>query len=265
VLLWSIQVQLLLQIIINRIALLIPTRGLATKLKWITGLVLALINLSVFCIWVPARLQINDTFIHVNEIWDRIEKVIFALFDIGLNGYFLYLTRTRLINKGLTKYNRLFKVNIIMVFLSLSLDVILIGTMSMKSSLLYLNFHPVAYLLKLYIEMNMADLIVKVVRATNPHAHVDGSYSHEKSSTGIPGTHTGGIQSTTAATTITASKRVSRPRNGTVLDGDSTEDLELAGIQKTTETQVVFSSKSLEDDDGDSRSSSTRELRQPFP
>ncbi|KAF5260769.1 hypothetical protein FOXYS1_8577 [Fusarium oxysporum] len=50
------------------------------------------------------------------------------------------------------------------------------GLMSLPSKLVYamkiryLQFHPVAYLIKLFIEMNMADLIAKVAREPNHNA-----------------------------------------------------------------------------------------------
>jgi hypothetical protein len=97
--------------------------GQATKLKWIVFLIILIINISVFIIWMPARLQINHRWIRANEIWDRCEKVIFAIVDGCLNGYFIYLTRTCLINNGLKKYKTLFHVNLILVTISMSLDV----------------------------------------------------------------------------------------------------------------------------------------------
>jgi hypothetical protein len=112
-----------MQIIINRIALLSVQRSAATRLKWTVAAILGLINISVFIIWIPARLQISATFIYINDIWDRVEKVIFALIDGALNVYFIYLVRTKLIANGLTKYMPLFWFNIMMVFISLSLDV----------------------------------------------------------------------------------------------------------------------------------------------
>jgi hypothetical protein len=112
-----------MQTIINRIALLSVQRSVAIRLKWTVAAILGLINISVFVIWIPARLQISETFIHVNDIWDRMEKVIFALIDGTLNVYFIYLVRTKLIANGLTKYMPLFWFNIMMVFVSLSLDV----------------------------------------------------------------------------------------------------------------------------------------------
>lgn len=98
-------------------------RRQANKIKWIVAIILGLVNISVFCIWLPARLQISATFIHVNEIWDRIEKGIFLVIDAGLNFYFLYLVRTKLIANGLQKYMPLFKFNMLMVAVSISLDV----------------------------------------------------------------------------------------------------------------------------------------------
>jgi hypothetical protein len=120
---WALQVQFLLQIIINRIGLLMVSKARATRLKWIVFVIILLVNISVFVIWMPARLQINDRWIRLNAIWDRCEKVIFAVVDGVLNGYFVYLVRSRLIENGLTKYIPLYRMNIGLIGLSLSLDV----------------------------------------------------------------------------------------------------------------------------------------------
>lgn len=66
-------------------------------------------------------------------------------------------------------------------------QVLLIGSMSLPSGVMYapstakvrltsvltrpysyIQFHPLVYLMKLHIELNLAELIAKVVRATNP-------------------------------------------------------------------------------------------------
>jgi hypothetical protein len=89
------------------------------------GLVIAvgLVNISVYCVWLPARMEVSATWIHVNDIYDRIEKVIYLLIDLALNLYFLYLVRSRLIARGLLKYRSLFKFNAVIVVASLSMDV----------------------------------------------------------------------------------------------------------------------------------------------
>lgn len=97
--------------------------GRATRLKWIVFAIILAVNISVFIIWMPARLQINDQWIWLNNIWDRCEKVIFALVDGALNAYFIYLVRSRLIENGLTKYIPLYRMNLFLIFVSLSLDV----------------------------------------------------------------------------------------------------------------------------------------------
>lgn len=120
---WVFQIQLLLQIIINRIGLLMVVRAHATRLKWTVFLIILVINISVFIIWIPARLQINQTWISINNVWDRIEKAIFCLVDLGLNLYFVRLIRTRLVNNGLKKYIPLYKMNLVLVSISMTLDV----------------------------------------------------------------------------------------------------------------------------------------------
>jgi hypothetical protein len=98
-------------------------QGKADKLKWSVAVFIGLINISVFVIWIPARLQISDRWVTINTYWDRCEKSLFALCDIGLNFYFLYLVRSKLIANGLQKYNKLLRFNILMVCVSLSMDV----------------------------------------------------------------------------------------------------------------------------------------------
>ena len=57
---WSIQVQLLLQIVINRIRIILADRHKGRMLMVVTAILVTLINISVFCIWMPARLQISN-------------------------------------------------------------------------------------------------------------------------------------------------------------------------------------------------------------
>ena len=112
-----------MQIIVNRIALLHVSPTIVRRLKWGIFAILAAINISVFCIWIPARLQISETYIHINNVWDRIEKGIFAVIDLALNFYFVYLVRSSLISYGLTKYVVLYRFNLVMVVISISMDV----------------------------------------------------------------------------------------------------------------------------------------------
>lgn len=111
-------------------------RRKATKIRWTVAFILGLVNISVFCIWLPARLQISETYIHVNNIWDRIEKGIFLIVDASLNFYFIYLVRVKLIANGLQKYMPLFKFNIFMVAVSISLDVSTAKTRTSKQKLM---------------------------------------------------------------------------------------------------------------------------------
>jgi hypothetical protein len=123
VVIWVFQVQLPLQILINRTGLLMPNNIITRKLRWGVAVFISLINISVFCIWIPARLQISQRYIDINNVWDRIEKVLFAIVDLGLNVYFLYTVKSQLIACGLDKYKLLFNFNVGMVVISISMDV----------------------------------------------------------------------------------------------------------------------------------------------
>jgi len=164
---WCIQVQLLLQIIINRIRVIVPDRKRSRWIMIATAVFVTAINISVFNIWIPARLQINSTYHLVNEYWDRIEKGLYLLVDAALNWYFLKTVKENLINNGLTKYNKLVRFNQQIVMVSLLMDVMIIAAMSIPNSFVYIQFHPLAYLVKLNIEMTMANLIKRIAISTS--------------------------------------------------------------------------------------------------
>lgn len=136
---WVIEVQCLTQILINRISLIMFNPSRALKLKCMVAAFIGIINVSVFCIWIPAHLNIDPTIIRINRVWDRVEKCIFLVLELGLNGYFMWLIRSELIANGLRKYNALFKLNIGLVIFSVSLDVVIIGVMSLPNKLMWVN------------------------------------------------------------------------------------------------------------------------------
>ncbi|KFH48298.1 hypothetical protein ACRE_008000 [Hapsidospora chrysogenum ATCC 11550] len=177
ILLWIFQIHCILQIIITRIALLEHNKTRVFRLRWGVFFVLALINIVVAFIWIPARLQRSRIYIHANEIWDRMEKAIIAVIDVGLNAYFIYLVRSSLIAFGLSQYITLYRFNLAMIFVSVATDVgtrpaVLLDARlreyqtTRQRHLSYVCFHPLAYLVKLHIEMSMSELIAKIVKAS---------------------------------------------------------------------------------------------------
>ncbi|KAK4700708.1 hypothetical protein P7C70_g5535, partial [Phenoliferia sp. Uapishka_3] len=52
-----------------------------------------------------------------------------------------------------------------MIFISIAMDVLIIGMMSYSNSFVYMMFHPVGYLVKLNIELAMSSLIVDIASA----------------------------------------------------------------------------------------------------
>lgn len=117
------QIHCIMQIIINRIALLAVSPSTVRRLRWGIFFTLLVINISVGIVWIPARLQISPKWIHVNNIYDRLEKAVFAVIDVCLNLYFVHLVRSSLIEYGLTKYILLYRFNLAMVAVSLTMDV----------------------------------------------------------------------------------------------------------------------------------------------
>jgi hypothetical protein len=131
---WTTITQLLLQIVANRITLIMMDKRKARQLRWGLFFVVACVNISVFCIWIPALLGVNPTWVALNHVWERVEKSIFLLIDLGLNMYFLYLVRSKLITQGLTKYWALFNFNAAAILISTSMDILLLGLQSLPNS-----------------------------------------------------------------------------------------------------------------------------------
>ncbi|CAE6423868.1 unnamed protein product [Rhizoctonia solani] len=168
---WAFQVQFLLQIIVNRICILLPTPSRKFWLKFIIAAWITAINISVYCIWIPAKLQISEQFHHINLYWDRTEKILYLITDAILNWMFINIIKKRLVAMGLKKYDKLVKFNERIIMVSLSMDVLIIAMMSYRNDFVYMQFHPVAYMVKLEIEMCMSRLMVKVATGTGVNVY----------------------------------------------------------------------------------------------
>ncbi|RYO79251.1 hypothetical protein DL766_003827 [Monosporascus sp. MC13-8B] len=175
--LWAIQTQLLPQIIANRVSLITTNKRFARKLKWSLVIAIGCINIAVCYIWTTAQMPSATAYqIMLNHMFERAEKSFFLVVDLGLNLYFLYLVRFRLIADGLSKYWRLFNFNAGIVVVSTSMDILLLGFLSLPDPYLYVQFAPLAYIVKLHIELIMAVLISKVVRSGSTERGGDGWY-----------------------------------------------------------------------------------------
>jgi hypothetical protein len=116
----------------------------------------------------------------------------------------------------------------------------------------YVQFHPLAYLVKLHIEMNMADLIIKVVKASNGNGY---DYSGSKSGSTQP-------KQKSAANKLGKGHIPSAMFVGGNLTfvqaGADDDDIEMnrmdqGGIQKTTRTEVEVVVKQTRQSDSDDR------------
>ncbi|KAH6974813.1 hypothetical protein EDB80DRAFT_657459 [Ilyonectria destructans] len=260
--LWVVQIQCICGIIINRIALLMVDQRDVGKIRWGVAILLGLINISVFVIWIPAQLQISKTWVNVNHIYDRIEKAIFLVIDASLHLYFIYLIRVKLIANGLDKYTPLFRFNMFMVAISMSLDIILIGSMSIGNGFIYVQFHPLVYMLKLHIEMNISALIVKVVRATGNHSSYQNDYAQ---GTELRSKFRGNIQATGPSgnrTGLGTMGQLFSSHNEAHIEADAGSKTTSKGITKIVQTRVTVTSRRHEEEDEDGSSqSSMRQLK----
>ncbi|PKK55052.1 hypothetical protein CI102_98 [Trichoderma harzianum] len=174
-------IQLLMQIIVNRIAIIAEDRSTVFRLKWGTAAIITCINIAVFCIWIPAHTAppVSDLYVRINEIWDRISKILILLVDAGLNYYFLRTVKRRLVMQhGLSKYAPLVSFNAKLLVVSILMDAMLIGLMSLPNQVVYIQFHPVTYMVKLNIEMSMAELITKLAKGENSDMQMPSTSSH---------------------------------------------------------------------------------------
>ncbi|KAK2810668.1 hypothetical protein FQN50_002708 [Emmonsiellopsis sp. PD_5] len=165
---------------INRIYVVADNRRLVMRVKWLTAIFITMINIAVFCIFIPSHLDppVSQTYVIVNQYWDRLSKVLICLVDAALNFWFIYIVRQRLVrHHGLAKYAPIVHFNTGLLVLSICMDVVLIGLMSLKNQLVFIQFHPVTYLVKLNIELQMAHLLAKVARKEVVRA-VPGAGSH---------------------------------------------------------------------------------------
>jgi hypothetical protein len=75
----------------------------------------------------------HTSWIHINEIYDRIEKVLYLFIDACLNVYFIRTVKANLVANGLQKYERLVRFNQVMIIISLLMDMVILGTMSLPN------------------------------------------------------------------------------------------------------------------------------------
>lgn len=123
VLSWAVQIQSQLQIIINRLSVIWVNKRRAAQLRWGVFGIILVVNIMVGSIWIPMALQRDPVFEKINNVWDRIQKVIYLLVDASLNYFFVRIVKKQLVGLGLTKYDKLANFNVRIIILSVAMDV----------------------------------------------------------------------------------------------------------------------------------------------
>ncbi|KAI5894434.1 uncharacterized protein SCHCODRAFT_02667437 [Schizophyllum commune H4-8] len=177
---WAFQVQLLLQIICNRIGILMDTPRQRKCLKLAIAFLVLLINISVYVVWVPSKMGVGENFKKVNVWWDRVEvscdhDVWFLTVCVALLAFCTNTQAHSIAFVQLTKYDTLVRYNTGIAIVSCAMDVFIICMMSLRNDFVYNQVHPVAYIVKLNIEIAMSDLIRKVASSTGLHIYGEAS------------------------------------------------------------------------------------------
>lgn len=106
--------------------------------------------------------------------------------------------------------------------------------MSLPNTFVYLLFHPVAYLFKLIIEMNMADLICKVVKASNTVVVSDTTLTRSPSKP----------YNNLARIVSAIHDRMPGLHRSVTVCAEEPQNTDFTGIRRTIETSVVISGAS---------------------
>lgn len=107
----------------------------------------------------------------------------------------------------------------------------------------YIQFHPLVYLLKLHIEMNMADLIGKVVRASNNDPRGGHDYSSRSRTNGASRAH-----GTRFGNTLASAHHRTHIELGEEDEYELNQREKIDGIKKTVVTKIVHSGEQKQDD-----------------
>ncbi|THC93007.1 hypothetical protein EYZ11_007516 [Aspergillus tanneri] len=99
--LWAFEIHFLMQILVNRVMVVAAKKSKVIAIKWWTAAIITLINIAVFCIWIPAHLDppVSEVFVTINKYWDRISKILILLVDATLNVWFTRSVKKRLIER----------------------------------------------------------------------------------------------------------------------------------------------------------------------
>ncbi|KAK8093166.1 uncharacterized protein PG998_014567 [Apiospora kogelbergensis] len=239
---WVFEIQLLMQIIVNRIAVISETPKTVSYIRWGTVGIISSINIAVFIIFIPAHLEhpLTKAFVEANKYWDKISKFLICFIDVGLNWYFLRIVKQRLVKYyGLKKYAPLAAFNAKLMVLSVGMDILLIGLMFLPNQTVFIQFHPVVYIVKLNIEMAMANLIRKLAQSGHgddmPDSGGGSSHPYGYGTDNFRRGHNQDRELTTYTRTID-NKGPSRPNSSAGSDDSSF----VGGTQKTMNYNVTI-------------------------
>ncbi|KAE9967660.1 hypothetical protein BLS_005756 [Venturia inaequalis] len=163
-LIWVVIINFILQIIINRIAIISPSQKIVNRVRFGVAIYIALINATVIGTFIPAVMGASPGITSGGEVYAKVAKVLILVMDCFLNFYFISEVKDNLIRNGLKKYERLANFNMSIIVVSVMMDLFLFAMTFLPGTMLFVPFIPVTYITKLKIELSMTKLIIKIAK-----------------------------------------------------------------------------------------------------
>ncbi|TLS28495.1 hypothetical protein PpBr36_00657 [Pyricularia pennisetigena] len=172
---YLVMVQLSVNILIHILKFLIPCPRRAARIKWTVVGTQMLMLISIYIVWIPAQLQVNNTFLTLDGIWVKIISFECLFVNGMLGGYLALLAkRRRDTAKGLNYWSDCFWKILALVSIMTLMDVMNVVALSLPDRYFYILFQPTMYMVKVFTEMTISEVLCKILYPSDSSAAAYG-------------------------------------------------------------------------------------------
>ncbi|TLD26583.1 hypothetical protein PspLS_04349 [Pyricularia sp. CBS 133598] len=191
---YLVMVQLTVNVLIHVLKFLVPCPRRAARIKWTVVGTQMLMLISIYIIWIPAQLQVNNTFLMLDGIWIKITSVECLFVNGMLGGYLALLAkRRRDTAKGLNYWADCFwKILALVSIMTLtdswkciiltlvwgwfvaSSQIINVIALSLPDRYFYILFQPTMYMVKVFTIMTISEVLCKILYPSDSSEAVYG-------------------------------------------------------------------------------------------
>ncbi|QBZ55883.1 hypothetical protein PoMZ_00789 [Pyricularia oryzae] len=149
---------------IATVVFLISCPRRAARIKWTVVGTQMLMLISVYIVWIPAQLQVNNTFLALDGVWIKIISVECLFVNGMLGGYLALLAkRRRDTAKGLNYWADCFWKILALVSIMTLTDVINVFAFAFPDRYFYILFQPTMYMVKVFTMMTISEVLCKIL------------------------------------------------------------------------------------------------------